>query len=209
MKRDSGSPSVPIWLIADSSPSPWEKDLEIPLDPRHPTRHNIWTPILDGMQSRVFHASGRRIDTDKLYIRNAVHHAKEKPRYTARDWPPECGREIVTLRSLIEQHKPKLVLTFGAFAFEFARRVLDERPIRSTKHWGTGKLGGEFRQRVEGFSALETELLPLLHVSIARGRFLESHRYFTDMERGNYFEYVAEKLATLLLTHDRTFSIWH
>jgi hypothetical protein len=42
-----------IWLLGHSYPEAWVHVLNEPLDPRHPTRHNIWTPVLDRLQERV------------------------------------------------------------------------------------------------------------------------------------------------------------
>jgi hypothetical protein len=46
MKPLVGDPDFPIWLLGDSNPKGWQSVLETPLDPRHPARHNIWTPVL-------------------------------------------------------------------------------------------------------------------------------------------------------------------
>ena len=51
-------------------------------------------------------------------------------------------------------------------------------------------------------------MLPLLHVSIARGRFLQAHRNFTGQDHGNYFDYAAREIAALLLAHRDEFAIW-
>lgn len=45
MERNHGSERSAIWLLADSNPITWQEEPEGPLDRRHPTRHNIWTPI--------------------------------------------------------------------------------------------------------------------------------------------------------------------
>lgn len=46
----------------------------------------------------------------------------------------------------------------------------------------------------------DINLLPLLHVSIAR-KFLVSHQNFTRACDGNYFNHVAEEVSKLLLCH--------
>ena len=208
MDRDSGSTSFPIWLIADSCPPNWADDLREPLDPRHPARHNIWTPILDGIQGHVFSATRGRIDTADLYVRNAVHDADDKPPYRSPEWPPHLAAEARRLSSLVARHRPKLLLTFGAFACEFTRRSLDRGQPRATSHWTSIALGEEFRRGVETFDSRRTVILPMLHVSIARGHFLKSHRNFTGQDQGNYFDYVACKIAGLLLAHRDEFAIW-
>ncbi len=35
--------------------------------------------------------------------------------------------------------------------------------------------------------------LPLLHITISRGKFLQAHEYFTRIKGGNYFEFVSDQ----------------
>ena len=208
MNREAGSKTYPIWLIGDSSPPRWEEHLRQPLDPRHPARHNIWTPILEGIQGHVFRAARTRIDTTDLYIRNAVHDAADKPPYRSPDWASQLAAKTRDLDDLIARHRPKLLLTFGAFACEFTRRSLDRGSPRAVSHWTSIALGDEFRRGVEDFDPTRVGHLPLLHVSIARGRFLESHRDFTGQDRANYFDHAAREIAALLLAHRDAFAVW-
>ena len=207
MNRDSGSKNFPIWLIGDSSPTNWEANLVDPLDSRHPARHNIWTPVLEGIQSHLYATMGKRLGTDDIYIRNAVHHASQKPCATAREWSMDLEAETREMARLLESYSPKLVFSFGAFAFEFARRCRDDAPHRPFKHWSTARLGQEFRRRLRTFSQGDTALVPLLHVSIARRHFLKSHKVFTEKEDGNYFDYVAQEIANCLIRHRNEFPI--
>ena len=206
MNRDSGSMKFPIWLIGDSSPANWEADLVDPLDSRHPARHNIWTPILEGIQSHLYATMRKRLCTDGIYIRNAVHHAAEKPPGTTREWSLNLEAETSELARLLDAHSPKLVLTFGSFAFEFARRSQEETPHPS-RHWSTERLGQEFRRRMRAFAPPDIALVPLLHVSIARRYFLKSHKAFTQLEDWNYFDYVAREIAICLGKRQNEFPI--
>ena len=206
MNRDSGSMDFPIWLIGDSSPAKWEADLDDPLDSRHPARHNIWTPILEGIQSHLYASMRKRLHTDKIYIRNAVHHTSEKPPDTALEWSFDLEAEMSELARLLDSYSPKLVFTFGSFAFEFARRSQEETPHPS-RHWSTVRLGQEFRRRIAAFTQPDIIPIPLLHVSIARRHFLKSHQAFTQMEDGNYFDYVAREIASCLSRHRNEFPI--
>lgn len=208
MEREFGSKKFSIWLIGDSNPKGWANVLNYPLDPRHPARHNIWTPILDGIQEQVFLAAHRRVDTSQIYVRNAVEHASDKPAARAIEWQPKPLKETRNFAKLLTLYTPKLVFTFGAFAFEFARRSLEKNSKRRFQDWTTKRLGQEFRQRVEGFDPEKINLFPLLHASIARGKFLQSHDYFTDVKGGNYFDYVARKISLLLLEHQQALPIW-
>ncbi len=207
MERESGCRNFPIWLIGDSPPENWKDRLSTPLDPRHPARHNIWTPVIDGIQDCVFRAERLRVDTDRLYVRNAIQDREHKDTVRGRVWSP-LNRDIEELRGLLEQYQPPLVFTFGAFACEFTRRSLGCSEERAYSWWSTKRLGEEFRHSVDEFCPDRINLVPLLHVSISRGRFLESHRYFTCDENGNYFDYVAEKVSALLLRYEDDLDVW-
>ena len=149
----------------------------------------------------------RRVDTSRLYVRNAVHNYKLKEAARGEDWS-ELKEETGKLGRLLKQYEPPLVFTFGAVAFEFARRSLSECEERAYKYWSTKLLGEQFRRRVNGFTLGRPNVIPLLHSSIARGKFLVSHHYFTCVEDGNYFDYVADKVSPLLLNHKDCLDIW-
>ncbi|MDR2802824.1 MAG: hypothetical protein LBB22_00860 [Treponema sp.] len=103
------------------------------------------------------------------------------------------------IKSIINEYKPKMIITFGAFAFEFVRRCygLKAEPF---KNWRTKKLKKEF---VNSISKNEI-IIPLLHRSISMGHFLSSHRYFShdtieNNKNGNYLKYVSEKLSQKII----------
>ena len=208
MELESGNENSAIWLIGDSSPPNWKESLKGPLDSRHPARHNIWTPVLEGIQKQVFLGDRRRVDDSHLYVRNAVHDPQDKPSNGDVEWGSALSAETEGFGKLLGTFAPTLVFTFGAFAFEFARRSLDEKPSRNIRYWTTTRLGAEFRRTVEEFNPQVSNIFPLLHASIARGRFLESHEYFTGDPEGNYFDYVGKKIGTLLLEHRDTLNVW-
>jgi len=163
------------------------------------------------MQEALYEQKRLRFDAAKLYIRNAVTDPDEKPKSVTLNWSQELRGKIDSLRADLRNMSPKVILTFGAFAFEFVRRACGEEPIYPYPHWGTLQLGKEFRERLALYDASKTNLLPLLHVSISRGRFLESHKYFVGektKESPNYFEYVGNKLAELFLQQLASEPIW-
>ena len=208
MLRESGNKNSSIWLIGDSSPPQWREYLDEPLDARHPARHNIWTPVLEGIQRQAFFGGRRRVDDSQLYVRNAVHNSEDRPRASAMDWDLKLSEETDDFHKLLETYAPPLVFTFGAFAFEFARRSLARKPRKSFSHWTTKRLGEEFGLSVKDFNPREVNVLPLLHVSIARGQFLKSHEHFTGESNGNYFDLVAREIGTLLLKYKDTLNVW-
>ena len=208
MLRESGNKNSSIWLIGDSSPPQWREYLDEPLDSRHPARHNIWTPVLEGIQKQVFLGDRRRVDDSQLYVRNAVHNQEDKPAHNAMEWDPKLLVETDDLGKLLETYEPTLVFTFGAFVFEFTRRSLAREPRKNFRYWTTRRLGTEFEQSVRDFSPREVNVFPLLHTSISRGHFLTSHEHFTDESNGNYFDFVGGEIGTLLLKHKDTLSVW-
>lgn len=204
MKDSAGDPGFPIWLIGDSPPEKWADKLDSPLDAKHPARHNIWTSVADSMQERLYRQSRLRLDTSRLYIRNAT----DRPyaTYTIR---AQMQLSQKTLQELIDKYKPKIILTFGVSAFMTTLWASGERP---QKFFRTTKLLGEqFRSRIKSYSDYKVNVIPLLHTSIARGEFLESHRDFVGtagITHQNYFDYAGEKLADLLLAKFSDKPIW-
>jgi len=114
-----------------------------------------------------------------------------------------------TLKEMFNKYKPSIVLTFGVQAFLLTLLAAGEplkQPLTTTKF-----LGEQFRRRIEKYDDHKVNVIPLLHVSIARGKFLEAHRDFVGADGQtppNYFEYVGTKLADLLLTKLSDKLIW-
>ncbi len=208
MERQIGNPNSKFWLLGDSEPDRWKKYLDGPLDPRHPIRHNIWTSVLDVVQDRLYRDGRIRMDTSQIYIRNAVGSVKHRPVSTVVEWPNETKKEVADYRALRGEFRPIMICSFGSFAFEFARRALCENPPLRFSGWSTKGLGDEFRGRARGFHPDRSNLLPLLHRSISGGRFLQSHRAFCGPSDGNYFTYVGEVIAGMLLSSRDKVNAW-
>ncbi len=203
MKVSTGNPKFPIWLVGDPPPEAWVHKLDTPLDPKHPARHSIWTSVADSLQDRLYRQAKLRLDTSPLYIRNAFDH----PFDTSTQEQKQLSQN--TLKDLINKYKPSIILTFGAFAFMQTLYAAGEHPEKIYKT--TKLLGEQFSNRINSYDNLKVNIIPLLHASVARGKFLESHRDFIGTERenySNYFEYVGEKLADLLLTRFVNRAIW-
>ena len=208
MKESVGSLSSPIWLIAESPPEDWADELDEPLDPKHPVRHNIWTPVLENIQSHLYAKLRKRLCVGELFVENAIQHKDLVPSPNDRDWETSLQKAARDeLGGLFRTHTPKLVLTFGRFAFEFARRGRGHSPRRPFSHWTIDQLGIEFAKRIQRFDENRLNLIPLLHMSIALN-FLEAHAKFTGTEDGNYFDYVGENLAECLIQHESEFPIY-
>jgi hypothetical protein len=208
MKREVGDRNFPIWLLGDSNPEQWQESLATPFDPRHPIRHNIWTSVLDVIQDNVFRAKKIRVETKTLFIRNAVENPLIKPKPTDIEWGKKVEIEIAELREIILTYKPKLLLSFGAFSFEFARRSHGQEPKRNYSYWGSEKLGVEFRQRINEFDPNKINILPLLHRSVSGGKFIQSQNNFCNKKGANYFEYVGISIEEKLLQFQYDLDIW-
>lgn len=207
MKQECGNPDIKTWLIGDSSPTNWKDILDTPFDSRHPIRHNIWTSIIDVIQDKIYKEIQQRIDDSNLFIRNAIYDPKIKPKGTVLNWESEVRSEVLYLKSMMSNYKPIIVLSFGAFSFEFARRANDESAKKYT-HWSTVNLGNEFRSRCQNFDPQKINIIPLLHRSISGGRFIQSHEYFCNKTGANYFNIVGKELSNIFITHKSHFPNW-
>ncbi|MBL7129428.1 MAG: hypothetical protein ISS16_10670 [Ignavibacteria bacterium] len=210
MKDAKNKPSFSIWLLGDSEPANWDEDLEYPLDPRHPAIHNIWTPIISNIQDKVYGSGKLRVNEDKIYIRNAIKFAQDKPARSSVNWSSKILDNLLDeLSTLIKKNNPVLIFSFGSFSYEFARRTLGE-DIKEYGDWNTLKLGDAFRKSMDKFDITKTNLIPLLHATIARGRFLKSHQNFCNAKdyNINYFEYTAESISDRLLENKDKLDIW-
>lgn len=207
MKTEHNSKNFPIWVIGDSPPRNFADRLKYPLDKKHPARHNIWTSVVDEIQENLFKADHRRFLSGQVYIRNAIRDINLKPKATANTWEQGVNIEIHDLAKLAKNPPPIIVFSMGAFSFEFCRRALGSAPTPFRK-WGARHLGEAFRESVDNFDSDGVNLIPLLHVSISRGRFLESHEYFCGNEAENYFEYVGKKISDLMMSHFLKANIW-
>ena len=208
MKKEVGDITFPIWLIGDSNPKRWQTVLRTPLDPRHPIRHNIWTSVLDEIQDELFRTRRLRLDTSSVYIRNAIEVSDLKPDRYENKWSKEIEKEIKLLAKDIRRHLPRVVICFGSFSYEFARRSLSLDPNYSIDYWRTRRLGEEFRNCTREFSISRSNLFPLLHRSIAGGHFISGHNHFCGVDGANYFEHVGEQIASNLLQHSDLLDIW-
>jgi hypothetical protein len=208
MEKEVGNKNCAIWLLGDSNPKNWQDILVTPLDPRHPARHSIWTSVLDVIQDNVFRQCRVRVDTSAIYIRNAIEDSYLKPPSDTIVWNEDVVSYTYELSELLKQHQPALLFCFGAFSFEFARRALNQEPNQAFGYWGARSLGDQFKKRINEFNPTNINAIPLLHTSISRGRFIESHNYFSGQEGGNYFDYVGNAIANKLIQYQSDLQIW-
>jgi len=191
--RESGERSYPIWLL---------------VNPKHPAvRYYIWEPILDEIQDKVFRKIHERIDTKHIYVRNVVREIGMVAN-TLNWWGAEVDLEIEQFRELILEHKPKIIITFGAFPYEFIRRVYDIKPKKAPKYWGTSMLKEVFEDSIENFDMNQTNRIPLLRRVVESGKFIEGPNNFCSEDVENYFYYVGSKIAEKIIENKDGFNNW-
>jgi len=193
MARESGERSYPIWLL---------------VNPKHPAvRYYIWEPVLAKIQDKVYREIHERIDTKNIYIRNVVRDIGMVTN-TYNWWGPEIDLEIDQFRELIAEYKPKIIITFGAFPYEFIRRVYDIQPSKGRKYWCTSKLRESFEDSIENFDMNQTNRIPLLRRVAESDKFIEGHNNFSDEDIEVYFCYVGAKIAEKIIENKDGFNNW-
>lgn len=207
----TGHKQCPIWLLGDSRPK-CHLLLTAPFDPRHPTRHSIWTPVLDRIQHQLFVQTGMRLDATKIYTRNAVEDPNDRYDFVMlRNGTASFGKELI---ERVNGGGPHLLITFGAFSYEFAQRSCGREPDCKWTHRTVFALGRAFRREVEKIGPKRTNILPLLHATIARRSWHQNHWQFCGSKGANlchdadpnYFEQVADRIADFLIrTCDRDY----
>lgn len=188
-----GEPASPIWLIGDSAPQK-TTGVRHPLDARHPTRHTIWTSVLDSIQGALFEhadAGPRRLADSALYVSNAVLTADRKADAA------HMSAALQTFRSRVEAHRPATVITFGGDAFQFAVAAIeggapaDFRFRRTTLRM----MRAEFDERV---GSDQMTVVPLLHQIVAL-QFDRCHVAYASDNYDSYYHYCGVHLARRLL----------
>lgn len=193
MKRESGERTYPIWLL---------------VNPKHPAVcHNIWTPVLAQIQDKVYRELHARIDTSNIYIRNAVDDCGIVPN-TLNWWAAEVASEIESFRQIVLKCRPKILISFGAFPFEFVRRVYGIKPEKGPKSWSNYNLGAEFRRSIENFDINNTNTIPLLRRVFAGGKNTEDENSSCLNDGESYFHYAGTKLAEKIIENKDRLNIW-
>jgi hypothetical protein len=200
--------STPIWLIGHSYPLNWVDQLDGPLDPRHPTRHSIWTPVLDQLQQYVYrNGEGRRLNMDRCFVDN-VRIKGDPEEIGGWDWKSEA----MLLRAKDVQRdltscRPKIVITFGDEVYRFTSAVRDGKEPSASK-MTMPDLANCFNAAVQAFDPEATNILPLLHASVARRSWSTAGKDYAGSSGANYFTHAGEALARLLLEFGKDWDVW-
>jgi hypothetical protein len=192
LNMESGDKNYPIWLL---------------VNPKYPAvRHDIWTPILDEVQDKVYRKLHTRIETSSIYVKNAVNDIGIVPN-TLNWWAAEVAKEIEMFRESVLEHQPKILITFGAFPFEFTRRVFEIKPQKGPKYWSTANLKEEFEQSIENFDINKTNRIPLLRRVITNGKSIDD-RNSSRIDSENYFHDVGSRIAEKIIENKDNLKIW-
>ncbi|MGC7872167.1 hypothetical protein ACPUYX_11630 [Desulfosporosinus sp. SYSU MS00001] len=190
IKRESGEKTYPIWLI---------------FNPKHPVVSNyIWVPVLTEIQDKIFRELHTRINTVDIYKRNIVTDIDIIP-MTAKWWDDKVNVEINNFRDIALEYNPKIIISFGAFPYEFLRRVYGIEPEKGPKSWTNSNLEVEFEKSIKSFDINKTNTIPLL-------RRMSSTRKYKEEQNQNYFEkyihYVSTKIAAKIIENKNYLNIW-
>lgn len=193
VNRDLGDRNYPIWLL---------------INPKYPAVvSDIWGHVLDEIQDKVYREIHARIDTSNIYIRSVVSDCGIVPN-TLNWWGNEVATEIKLLREIILDHNPKMLISFGAFPYEFLRRVFEIKPEKGPKYWGAAILKDEFERSLKCFDVTQTNMIPLLRRVISSDKSLKSHDYFSVNDSQQYFQEVGTKIAERILRNKDSLDIW-
>ena len=196
-----------IWLLGHSLPAKSVDFLDGPLDPRHPTRHSIWTPVLESIQDRVYKCGGgRRLDMARCHIDNA---AAIQPHGEEADWKirgPSIAAEKAVLASQVKGYKPKVLITFSADVFWFAATALGRFDGPRT-HVTSESMADAFNKATTASVLEEPSIIPLLHAFVARKGWTKAGEIYSGPAGHNYFEFTGAAIGEMLLRHCRDLPI--
>lgn len=191
--RESGYKTCSIWLLTN---------------PKYPAVVNdIWKHVLDEIQDKVYREIQARIDTTNIYIRSVVGDCGIVPD-TLNWWGKEVVEEIRVFREILLEHNPKMLISFGAFPYEFLRRVLEIKPEKGPKYWRSSILRDEFDRSIGNFNVDQANRIPLLRRVITSDKFQETHGEFSPNDKEQYIKDVGSKVADLIIQNIDSFNIW-
>jgi len=147
----------PIWLLGDSYPAKWRQHLNGPLDPRHPTRHSIWTPVWDEIQRTVYNPDKLRVDDRRVCIANAAESSADG----SPDWDfskDSFKARVAAYGLLLNKYRPPIVCALGRRAYAFALLAKGIAQPCKPDAWSCKTLGDAFRSSIATFDAGEVNL---------------------------------------------------
>lgn len=194
MKKESGDRSYPIWLLVNPN------NLAV--------CHDIWAPILDEIQDKIYRKLHTRIDPENIFVKNTVSDIGIVSK-TSNCWATEVSEEVIMLRESVQEYQPKILITFGALTNEFVKRVLETRSSEGPKYWSTTNLEDEFERSIENFdiNQMNRVPIPLLRRVMKSGKSVEDRNYSSWEESENYLRYLGTKIAGRIIENKDSLKI--
>ncbi|HZK55760.1 MAG TPA: hypothetical protein VFC84_16455 [Desulfosporosinus sp.] len=190
---ETGDSSFPIWLL---------------VNPKYPAdRRDIWAPIVYEIQDQVYRKLRKRIDTKRIFIKNAVSDIGMVSN-TTNCWATEATKESVELRESVLKHQPKMLITFGAITYEYVKRVFDSTPDKKSEYWSATNLGDEFERSIASFDINQTNNIPLPRRFMKRGKHTEERNHWSREDGENYFRDLGSKIADRIIENEDSLNIW-
>jgi hypothetical protein len=190
-KTESGNRASHIWLL---------------VNPKYPSiRPDIWIPILEVIQDRVYRKLHKIIDIENIFIKNTVSDLGIVSRNSV-SWSKEISQDIMALRESILEYRPKMVITFGTMIYELLNRICEVRSEKDFMYWSTTNLRHEFDRSLENFDITRINRIPLPSRIMTRGKFIEDWISWEDCE--NYFREIGTKIADKVIENNELLNIW-
>jgi len=187
MRKESGDRSFPIWIL---------------VNPKYPADiFNIWDPIMYEIQDKVYRKLHARINSRKIFIKNAVSDIVRVPNTKIE---ADVAQSSMKLRDSVLEYQPKLLITFGTITNEFVRRVFDIKPKNGPKYWSTSNLGDEFERSIANFDINRTNCIPLIRQITKTGKNIKGW----EESNNNYYHDVASKIAEKIIENKDSLKIW-
>ena len=190
IKIESGDKSSPIWLI---------------INPNYPTvRQEVWIPILEIIQDRVYRKLHNRIGTEHIYIKSTVSDLGRVPSSNREEISE--GNKI--LMESILRFQPKILITFGSLTYELINRLIDQRSEKGYQYWGSADLELEFERSILNFDVDQINKIPLPRHLKKVGRNIEDHNYFVGENSEDYIQKAGTKIADRIIENKDYLNIW-
>jgi len=179
-----------ILIVGDSLPSNQItlSKLDSVLDPKHTVYNSLIIPIKyylnNYLNSQGYKLPLEKSNEDFFYYINTIEDPKTK-----------SNPDLSKLKSEVESHEHKIILSMGNFAFWAVEKVLGRDIEQNSK---IKELGSVFDSRLED---VEYPIhLPILH-NIANLKFERAKDFIANDESNyiSYFHYVGVRLGELLL----------
>lgn len=195
MEKECGDRTNPIWLL---------------VNPKYSSvRHDIWTPILEEIQDKVYRKLHTRIDTKNIFIKNTISDIGIVSNPSNR-WATKVAEadEIKQLRDIILEHQPKIIITFGILTCELVRHIFEISPEKGPRYWNTTNLEDEFERSIANFDINKTNRIPLPRRVMKSDKALEDCDFSIWEDINNYFRDIGAKIADKFIEHKDSFKIW-